>query len=282
MRAGEDISQDAINLLFVGDVFGRPGREALDRHLHGLKEKHRVDVCIANGENSAGGKGLTYDVAQQLYHSGVDVITLGNHAWDNRSVFSFIENDSRVVRPANFPPGTPGRGFTTLKVNGVTVVVAQLLCRLFMNAVDCPFRKADEILERLNGNPDHSERIVFLDLHGESTSEKMAMGWHLDGRVSAVIGTHTHIPTADERILPGGTAYLTDAGMSGAQDSVIGMDVQTAVLNFTTGIRQPFRIARENVKINAVLISVNRRNGKAVSIRRIQLNDDSSLSGDLD
>ncbi len=259
---------NALHILFIGDVFGRPGREALARRLPQMKSHYGAHLCIANGENSAGGKGLTYDVAQQLYESGVDVITLGNHSWDNRSIFSFIDQDSRIVRPANYPEGTPGRGATVVKASdGTPVVVTQLLCRLFMNPVDCPFHKADEVYEQYESNA-----VFFMDLHGESTSEKIAMAWRMDGRYSAIVGTHTHVQTADERILPNGTAFITDAGMSGAYDSVIGMDIDTAVSSFVSGIRQPFRIAKENIKIMGVLVQVNKKTGNATKIERLQVN----------
>ncbi|MBZ0256585.1 TIGR00282 family metallophosphoesterase [bacterium] len=267
-----DEGGNALNILFIGDVFGRPGREALASRLPQLLSDYDAHLCIANGENSAGGKGLTYDVAQQLYDSGVDAITLGNHTWDNRSIFSFIEHDKRIVRPANYPPGTPGRGSTIVKASdGTPVVIAQLLCRLFMNPVDCPFHKAEVIYEQYPDN-----KIFFLDLHGESTSEKIAMAWKMDGRFSAVIGTHTHVQTADERIMPDGTAFLTDAGMSGAHDSVIGMDIDTAVANFVKGIRQPFKIAKDNVKIRGVFIRIDKETGKALQMERIQIDVDSA------
>ena len=259
---------NALNILFIGDVFGRPGREVLTRRLPQLRSQYGVHLCIANGENSAGGKGLTYDVAQQFYDSGVDAITLGNHSWDNRSIFSFIDHDKRIVRPANYPEGTPGRGATVVKASeGTPVVVAQFLCRLFMNPINCPFHAADEIYEQYG-----SHKVFFMDLHGESTSEKIAMAWRMDGRYSAIVGTHTHVQTADERILPNGTAFITDAGMTGSHDWVIGMDIDTAVTSFVSGIRQPFRIAKDNVKIMGVLIKVNKETGCAVKIERIQTN----------
>lgn len=266
----DDNADGRLNILFIGDVFGRPGREAVSRRLPSLKRELDVHFCIINGENSAGGKGITLDVARQLYESGADVITLGNHAWDNRSVFSFIDSDERIVRPANFPPGTPGRGWVRVTASdGTPVVVAQCLCRLFMNPIDSPFAAADEILNRFN-----RDDIVIFDLHGESTSEKVAFGWHVDGRATAVFGTHTHIQTADERVLPEGCAYITDAGMSGSYDSIIGMDIDAALGSFLTGIRQPFRIARDNVKIMGVLVGVDKSSGRAVTIRRISARDD--------
>lgn len=264
----------SIRILFVGDVFGRPGRELLNRQLPPLKSALRVDLCIANGENSAGGKGITFDVAQQLYASGVDVITLGNHAWDNKNVFTFIDSDERIVRALNYPPDTPGRGATTVTLrDGIQVTVTQLIGRLFMSPADCPFRAADALLETLPPN-----RIVIAEAHCEATSEKQALGWHLAGRVSAVLGTHTHVPTADERILPDGTAYMTDVGMSGPYDSVIGMNIEHALYGFLWPIRKPYRIAEENLILSAALIEVDETSGRALSIERISQNDMLSTS----
>lgn len=262
----------SVKILFVGDVFGRPGREMLERQLPPLKQSLNVDLCIVNGENAAGGRGITYEVAKQLYGAGADIITLGNHAWDNKSVFSFIDEDACMVRPMNYPSGVPGRGFTSLQTKqGHTIVVAQVLCRLFMQMVDCPFQALDAFLAN------HSENdIIIIDTHGEATSEKVSMGWHLDGRVSAVLGTHTHVPTADERILPKGTAYITDVGMSGPYDSVIGMDIDTALTGFLTTLRKPFKIASENVKLCAVYLEIDEQSGAALSIERVVRQDEAN------
>ncbi|MDX9753684.1 MAG: TIGR00282 family metallophosphoesterase [bacterium] len=252
-------------ILFVGDVFGRPGRHALERCLKSIKNQYRIDFCIANGENAAGGRGLNQKVAKTLYEYGVDCITLGNHAWDNKNIFTFIDSDPRIVRAYNYPPNLPGRRFTTLEVrSGLHIVVAQLLGRVFMSHVDCPFRGAEEMLREIGPG-----KIIFCDVHGEATSEKVALGWFLDGKVTAVCGTHTHIPTADERILPMGTAYITDTGMTGAYDSIIGMNIESVTRQFVTSMKSPFKIALDNIKVSAVVITVDETTRKAVSIERI-------------
>lgn len=254
-----------MQILFIGDVFGRWGRNILKERLNAIKEEHRIDFCIANGENAAGGKGISKAVAQELYNAGIDAITLGNHAWDNNDVLTFIDTDCRIARAYNYAPGVPGNGWISVEaLSGHRVIVAQLCCRLFMSAIDCPFRAADSMLEEI-GN----ESIIVVDIHGEATSEKMALGWYMNGRVSAVVGTHTHVPTADERILSGGTAYITDAGMTGAYDSIIGMDIDSSTKRFITGMKSPFQISKRNVRISAVVISVDEETGKARSIERI-------------
>ncbi len=251
----------------MGDVFGRPGRKAVSQYLRELKAKHLVDVCIINGENAAHGKGITHEIAKQFFLLGADVITLGNHAWDNKDIFNFIHTEERLIRPYNFPPGLPGKGYVKFHLrNGQKVTVAQLCCRLFMTPIDCPFVGADKMIEEVG-----SDHPIIVDIHGEATSEKIALAWYLDGRVSAVVGTHTHIPTADERILPKGTAYITDVGMTGSYNSVIGMDLELAIERFKTTMRKPYKIAEDNVKLLAVLISINDETGQADSIQRISL-----------
>ncbi len=258
-----------MNILFVGDVVGRPGRKILKSKLASLKKIHEIEFTIVNAENAAGGKGLNYEVAQELYRCGADVLTLGNHAWDNKDIFNFIDDDRYIVRAYNFTPGIPGRGYTTVTLrNGITLAVAQLCCRLFMAAVDCPFRRAEDLLEDIEEHP-----IKIIDLHGEATSEKVSMGWYLNGAVTAVIGTHTHIPTADERVLSGGTAYITDTGMTGAYDSVIGLEIESTTQQFISGIRQNHKIAKANIKISAVVIDVDELTGKARSIHRLWVSE---------
>ncbi len=253
-----------MKILFIGDIFGRPGRDALDSQLRYIKSHHHVDFCIANGENAAGGKGITYDVSKQIFNAGVNVITLGNHAWDNKDIFSFIQDEPNLIRAYNYPPGLPGNGYVTIQTpRGIKITIAQLLGRLFMKHVDCPFRKADELLQQAGDS-----NVIIIDMHAEATSEKVTMGWYLDGRVSAVIGTHTHIPTADERILPNGTAYISDTGMTGPYDSVIGMDIEVATQQLITTIKKPFKIAKNNVKISTVLLDVDESTGKSRSIER--------------
>jgi 2',3'-cyclic-nucleotide 2'-phosphodiesterase len=254
-----------MRILFIGDVFGRPGRNALEAHLEEIKTKYKIDFCIANGENSAGGKGLNQKIAKSLFDFGIDCITMGNHTWDNKDILSFIDEDPRVVRACNYPPNVPGKGFVVLETSThVNVVVTQILCRVFMSNIDCPFRGADAMLEAVG-----EESIIICDLHGEATSEKVALGWYLDGKVSAVLGTHTHIPTADERILPQGTAYITDVGMTGSYDSVIGMDIESVTKQFISSIRSPFKIAKDNVKIAAIFLVIDESTGKAESIERL-------------
>ncbi len=254
-----------MKILFIGDVFARPGRAVLKDNLQSIIEEYKIDFCIANGENSAGGKGISKAVAQELYDAGVEAITLGNHAWDNKDVLSFIDTDTCIVRAYNYPLDVPGHGWTSVTAqNGCNIVVAQLCCRLYMTPIDCPFQAVDKMLEEI-GN----QAIILVDIHGEATSEKMALGWYMNGRVSAVIGTHTHVPTADERIMSGGTAYITDAGMTGAFDSVIGMDIETATRRFVTGMKVPFRISKHNLKVAGVVISVDEKTGNAESIERI-------------
>ncbi len=223
-----------------------------------------MDVCIANCENASGGKGLGKDAAKNLFEAGIDAMTLGNHAWDNKQIFEFLDRENRIARAFNYPPNVPGRGFITVETgDGIRVGVAQLMCRLFMNPTDCPFQRSDELIELMSDC-----HVTFVDVHGEATSEKISLGWYLDGKISALIGTHTHVPTADERILPHGTAYLTDAGMTGPYDSVIGMDINTAMNNFMSPVRAQFKVANKNVNISGVIIDVDADTGKAVEIKR--------------
>ena len=251
-------------ILFVADVVGEPGRRAVAAILPKLKEEHRPSLTILNGENSAGGFGLTVKTIKELKAAGADVITTGNHVFDQRDFVPELASQERVLRPHNYPPGAPGTGVWVVPAAGEEVLVMNLMGRLFMNDLDDPFRTADAILA---GHPDL--RIVFCDFHAEATSEKISMGWYLDGRVSAVIGTHTHVPTADARILPGGTAYCTDAGMVGPRDGVIGMDRENVLRRFLTAVPQKWRIADGAVTFNSVLINIDRLSGRATSIQRI-------------
>ncbi|AAR34514.1 TIGR00282 family metallophosphoesterase [Geobacter sulfurreducens] len=257
-----------VNILFIGDIVGSPGRQALVRELHRLVDHHRVDLVVANGENSAGGFGITEETAKELFSLGIDVLTSGNHIWDKRESFSFIGREERLVRPANYPPGTVGRGSTVVRTaGGVPVGILNLEGRVFMNNLDCPFRAADQEIERLR----ESTPLIFVDFHAEATSEKIALGWYLDGKASAVVGTHTHVQTADERILPGGTAYITDAGMTGSFDSVIGVRKELAVERFVTQMPVRFEVAKKDVRLNGVVIGVDPASGRALSIERISL-----------
>jgi metallophosphoesterase (TIGR00282 family) len=235
-------------------------------HLKDILQQNQIDLCIANGENSAGGFGITPQVAEELFGLGIDVLTGGNHSFDKKEIFEYIGTHPRLLRPANYPPGTAGNGFIVYK----SCAIISMQGRTYMPASDCPFRKIDEILEALPS----AVKVRFVDFHAEVTSEKMAMGWHLDGRVSAVIGTHTHIPTADSRILPGGTAYQTDAGMTGPYDSVIGVDKEIILRRFLTSMPIRMEAAKGKVELHSVIIEVDETTGHAKHIRRHTVSGD--------
>lgn len=256
-----------MRLLMIGDIVGKPGRRAVKQNLPGLVAQYSVDVVIANGENAAGGNGITRDVAQELFSAGVDVITMGNHVWNQKEIFNYINQETRIIRPANYPPGAPGQGwgiFSTKK--GLELGVINLSGRIFMQELDCPFRKANELVTELSKRVD----VIFVDFHAEASSEKMAMGWYLDGRVTAVCGTHTHVQTADERILPGGTAYISDVGMTGPMNSVIGVKKELVIEKFITQLPRRFEVAEGLYQFNAVLVEIDGDSRRAVSIERIQ------------
>ncbi len=256
-----------LNLLFIADVIGSPGREVVRELLPDLRRRHGVSLVICNGENSAGGFGLTREAASQLFAAGVDVLTGGNHLWDRRDSLAYLAEEPRLVRPANLPAGTSGQGWGVFRAaDGTPVGIINLLGRVFMKEVDCPFRAADRALEALAGKC----RVVFVDFHAETTAEKMAMGWHLDGRASALVGTHTHVQTADERVLPRGLAFLGDAGMTGGFDSVIGMDREAALRRFLTLMPERLTPAGGDLRLNGALITVDPATGRAASIERIQ------------
>jgi metallophosphoesterase (TIGR00282 family) len=256
--------KETINILAVGDIVGRPGRTILKSQINGLRDVHRVDLVIVNGENAAGGKSITPEITSDLLHSGIDVITSGNHIWDNKDVFEIIDVQPRLLRPANYPEGTRGKGYCNINYKGISIYVINLMGRTFMDPIDCPFRKFDEIYSEIENNAD----IIIVDFHAETTSEKRALGWYVDGRASLLFGTHTHVMTADEEILPSGTAYITDVGMTGPFDSVIGVEKQFAIEKFLYQTRARFCIATENPKMNAILCKIN-RNGRSESITRI-------------
>ncbi len=259
-----------MRILFVGDVMGSPGRRALDRMLEEMRSGLDAHFVVVNGENAAGGLGITSASASALFDAGADVITLGNHAFAKRDVMPYLDEEPRILRPANYPPGVCGRGWGVFEARGgEKVAVVNLLGRTFMTPIDCPFRKADDILAQLEGGPP----IVIVDVHAEATSEKIAMGWHLDGRVSAVIGTHTHVQTSDERVLPQGTAYITDVGMTGVRDSVLGLDVQSALERFKTRVSGKFKLAEGEVVLSAVLIEIDPATGRATDITRTNVGD---------
>jgi len=258
------VTKDELRILFVADIVGSPGRGALHAVLPGLKQELEADLTIVNGENAAGGFGLTAKIAAEIKAAGADVITSGNHVYAQKEFLAELPTLERVLRPANFPPQAPGQGSCVVKANGHDVLVMNLMGRIFVEALDDPFRTADAILA---AHP--KTKIVFCDMHAEATSEKTAMGWYLDGRVSAVVGTHTHIPTADARVLPGGTAYVTDVGMVGPRDGCIGMDKDVVLQRFLTGVPNRFVVAKGPVTFNSVLVSISGSSGRATSIQRI-------------
>ena len=265
-----------MNILFVGDIFGSAGRRIVREHLDHVCEAHNVELLIINAENAAGGFGVTPQIAEELFDMGADVLTTGNHVWDKRELIEYMnsapadsqERARRVLRPANFERGVPGYGvFEGKTQNGTDFAVVNLMGKVFMNGTNNPFLAADEILSAIKA------KVIVVDFHGEATSEKVAMGWHLDGRVTAVLGTHTHVPTADERVLPGGTAYQTDVGMSGPYDSVIGVERDLVLHRFLTGMPGKFEAAKANPKMCAALIKCEPLTGRATSIQRIMLGE---------
>lgn len=255
-------------ILFIGDIIGKPGRIAVRELLPKLAGLHMPDIVIANGENAAGGFGITPEIAEELKSLQVDVITSGNHIWDKKEIHDYISASSTLIRPANYPPLSPGSGTTVFEcASGVKVGVVNLCGRVFMEALDCPFRVGKEAVERLR----EKTPVIVIDIHAETTSEKAAIGWHFDGSVSAVIGTHTHVQTSDERILTNGTAFITDAGMTGPMDSVIGMRKDIIVQRFTTQMPVKFDVATKDIELQGVLVTVNAADGKAVKIERIKM-----------
>jgi len=256
-----------LNIIIIGDIVGRPGRRVVKELLPNLVREFQIDLVIANGENAAGGNGITPDMAEELYDSGVDILTMGNHVWDKKEIIPYFEVEKRIIRPANYPPGTPGKGYLIFSVTrNVKVGVLNLSGRVFLGNLDCPFRSADVLIEEIS----QQTPVIIVDFHAEATSEKQAMGWYLDGRTTAVLGTHTHIQTADERLLPNGTAYITDIGMSGPRDSVLGVKTEIILKKFITQMPARFEIADGVAQLNAVVLGVNPANGKAHSIRRVQ------------
>ena len=258
------VPDEELRILFVADVVGHPGRDAVKAILPGLKKEVGADLTIVNGENAAGGFGLTSKIASELNAAGADVITTGNHVFAQKEFLPDLPNLERVLRPANYPPAAPGRGSCVVDAAGRQVLVMNLMGRIFVDALDDPFRAADAILA---ANPEI--KIVFCDMHAEATSEKTAMGWHLDGRASAVVGTHTHIPTADARVLTNGTAYVTDVGMVGPRDGCIGMDKDVVLQRFLTGVPNRFVVASGPVTFNSVVVTINGSTGRATSILRV-------------
>lgn len=260
-----------MTLLFIGDIVGRPGRDLVRRHLKALARTVGADLVVANGENAAGGAGITRDNATELLRAGVDVLTSGNHVWDKREALEFITGEPRLVRPANYPEGTPGAGaYVARSAGGHLVGVINVMGRAFMAAIDDPFRAADREVARVR---EAGAGLILVDIHAETTSEKMALGYYLDGRVTAVVGTHTHVQTADERILPGGTACLTDAGMTGPHDGVIGMDRAAVIARFLSGLPARFETATGDLRLHGVVVTADPETGRATAISRLALTE---------
>ncbi len=255
-----------MRILILGDVVGRPGRRIIKELLPEIERVHRPDLVIANGENAAGGFGLTKKVGEEIFAAGVDVITSGNHIWDKKEVYTYLQEEKRVLRPANYPPGVPGSYLHYISVETDTVAVLSLTGRVFMGDFDCPFRKFDQLYAEISQQTPH----IVVDFHAEATSEKIAFGWHVDGRASIVVGTHTHVATADERVLDRGTAYITDLGMCGPTDGVLGVERQTVIQKFLTQLPARFDVASGPVGLNGLVVDIDRR-GRATDLFRLSL-----------
>jgi len=259
-----------MNILFIGDIVGRPGRELIRVGLRALVDRYSLDLVIANAENSAAGFGITKDIGDTLLEWGVDVMTSGNHIWDKKEAMPYIAGEPRLLRPANYPAGVPGRGsYVAQTGDGRAVGVINVMGRVFMLNIDDPFAVVLREIDAIR----HRTRVIIVDFHAEATSEKVAMGWHLDGKVTAVLGTHTHVQTADERVLPGGTAYLTDAGMTGPHDSIIGMEKEPSLARFLNAMPSRFEPATGNPRLNGAVIQADDKTGRATSITRISFSE---------
>jgi len=256
-----------MRILFLGDIVGSPGRGIIKNRIADLKKTKKIDCVIANGENAAGGSGLTPKIAEELFASGIDVLTSGDHIWKKKEIFDVLRTTSRLLRPANYPEGSPGSGSTVIETpSSGKVGVINLIGRVFMEAVECPFRTAEKEIAKIKDKTS----VIIVDMHAEATSEKVALGWYLDGKVSAVLGTHTHIQTADEKILDNGTAYITDCGMTGPYDSVIGRKKENVIERFITQMPARFEVAEGKVEMHGVLLDVDEKTGKARSVERVQ------------
>lgn len=252
-----------MKVLFVGDIVGRPGRQLIRELLPSLKEEYQPDLVVANGENAAGGIGLTPATAAELLEAGIDVLTTGNHIWDKKEIMPYLDAEENVLRPANFPPGTPGRGHLIKKLaGGVKIGVVNLAGRVFLPPLDCPFRKAEELIAEIKTQTP----ITLVDFHAEATAEKLAFAWHFAGKVSAICGTHTHVQTADARVLPGGTAYITDLGMTGPRDGILGMKREQVIFRLLTQLPARFEVAKGPLQLNGVLVEIEAEDGKAKKI----------------
>ncbi|MDA5107293.1 MULTISPECIES: TIGR00282 family metallophosphoesterase [Brevibacillus] len=259
-----------MKLLFIGDIMGAPGRDIVKAYLPLLKRKYQPTFLVANGENAAHGRGITEKIAKELFEGGVQAITLGNHAWDNKEIYEFIDSEPRLIRPANFPAGAPGQGITYIKQPEGELAVINLQGRSFLPPLECPFQTADKLVEQARKRT----KYIFVDFHAEATSEKQALAWYLDGRVSAVVGTHTHVQTADERVLPQGTGFLCDVGMCGPMNGILGMEREAVIRKFLTQLPVRFEVAGEPAQLNAVLITLDKATGHAKKLERIRIDDD--------
>jgi hypothetical protein len=254
--------------MFLGDIVGRPGRRAVRELLPSLREKYQPELIIANGENAAGGRGITRKTADELFLSGIDMLTMGNHVWDQREVYQFIDDEDRMVRPANYPPETPGQGYAIISTaDNAKLGIINLSGRVYMQTLDCPFRRLDQILPLIKKETD----AILIDFHAEATSEKQALGWYADGRASAVLGTHTHVQTSDDRILPGGTGFITDVGMTGPRDSVLGVEAESVISKFLSLRPVRFGVAGGAIQLNAVYLEIDQDRGRTEVIKRINV-----------
>lgn len=265
-----------MKVLFIGDIVGSIGRATVEKYLPRLKKKYEPDVVIANGENAAAGRGITRKIYHQLLQMGVDVITMGNHTWDNKEIFEFIDEAEYLIRPANFSEEAPGKGMVQVSKKGVTLSVINLHGRVFLPPHEDPFKMADELIEEAR----KTSPLVFIDFHAEATSEKIALGWHVDGRVSAIVGTHTHVQTADARIFPGGTAYITDVGMTGPYDEILGMNKESVIYKFQTNMPSRFEVPKSGREVlSGFFVEIDNETGKALSFERIYINEDYPFQG---
>lgn len=265
-----------VKILFIGDVVSSPGRTMVEEYLPRLRNKYHPHVVIINGENAAGGKGMTEKIYKQFLEWGAHVITMGNHTWDKKEIFDFIDQEKYIIRPANFPEGTPGKGMVFINVNGIEIAIINLQGRTFLPPLEDPFRTIDILIEQAKKRTN----IIFVDFHAEATSEKQAMGWYVNGRVSTVVGTHTHVQTADERILPEGTGYITDVGMTGPYDGILGVEKEAVLNRFLTQLPVRFDVVKSGRKqLNGVFVTIDEKSGKTTHIERILINDDHPFFG---
>ncbi len=265
-----------MKVLFIGDIVGSIGRDAVEKYLPRLKKKFAIDVVIANGENAAAGRGITHNIYNDLLQMGVDVITMGNHTWDNKDIFEFIDDAEYLIRPANFSEDAPGKGMVQISKNGTTLTVINLHGRVFLPPHEDPFKMAEEMVAEAR----KTSPLVFVDFHAEATSEKIALGWHLDGKASVVVGTHTHVQTADNRIYPGGTAYITDVGMTGPYDEILGMGKENVLYKFQTNMPARYEVPKKGREVlSAFFVELDDKTGKALRHERVYINEDNPFKG---